>query len=130
MLPPPCSLAAQPFAERPAANRHVAARQNSDSLLGIANRTDGGGNHLYSGFRGSTQPFGGATCTGSPMGDDVPAAGARLIRQPAIGCVSDSGYFERQRGGGFAVAADPLNKGRAIGGQTITDANKCGNGQQ
>jgi len=103
-------------------------RQEFDSLLGIANQTDGGGNYLYSGFRGSTQPFGGSVDTGvTYSGDD----GQRLIQVSGSQqlAVSDSGrdIFMSANAAAepFAVAADPLNKGSgAIGAATITDANK------
>ena len=32
-------------------------RGNLDELLGLANRTDGNGQYLFSGFQGSTKPF-------------------------------------------------------------------------
>lgn len=46
----------------PSARKGIATelRAHFDRLLGLANATDGAGNHIFSGFMGSTMPFGGS----------------------------------------------------------------------
>jgi flagellar hook-associated protein 3 FlgL len=78
-------------------------RGNLDELLGLANRTDGNGQYLFSGFQGSTKPF---ADTGSGIqyfGDE----GLRMIQASASRqlAVNESGkeVFERipASGGGY-----------------------------
>jgi flagellar hook-associated protein 3 FlgL len=78
-------------------------RGNLDELLGLANRTDGDGQYLFSGFQGSTKPF---ADTGSGIqyfGDE----GLRMIQASASRqlAVNESGkeVFERipASGGGY-----------------------------
>jgi flagellar hook-associated protein 3 FlgL len=78
-------------------------RGNLDELLGLANRTDGSGQYLFSGFQGSTKPF---ADTGSGIqyfGDE----GLRMIQASASRqlAVNESGkeVFERipASGGGY-----------------------------
>jgi flagellar hook-associated protein 3 FlgL len=78
-------------------------RGNFDELLGLANRTDGNGQYLFSGFQGSTKPF---ADTGSGIqyfGDE----GLRMIQASASRqlAVNESGkeVFERipASGGGY-----------------------------
>lgn len=71
-------------------------RAHFDRLLGMANSTDGSGQHLFSGYMGATQPFSGTPDTGvSYAGDDgqrkLQVASGRQIE------VSDAGsdIFER-----------------------------------
>ncbi len=88
-----------------------------EELLGIANRTDGQGQYLFSGYRGSTKPF----SESSPgvvnyAGDE----GQRLLQispQRRI-AAADSGadVFQRIRAGNgtFVAAAAPANTGTAV----------------
>jgi flagellar hook-associated protein 3 FlgL len=78
-------------------------RGNLDELLGLANRTDGNGQYLFSGFQGSTKPF---ADTGSGIqyfGDE----GLRMVQASASRqlAVNESGkeVFERipASGGGY-----------------------------
>jgi flagellar hook-associated protein 3 FlgL len=86
-------------------------------LLGIANRTDGNGQHLFSGYRGGTQPFS-ETLPGEVIynGDE----GQRLIRIGASRqlAVSDSGSAVFQAiaegNGSFVATAAPGNTGGGI----------------
>ena len=92
-----------------------------DELLGVANRTDGNGSYLFSGYQGSTQPFSESSPgVVSYAGDD----GQRLVqigaqRRVAIG---DSGaeIFQRVREGNgtFVATASGANTGTAIVGTT------------
>lgn len=90
-----------------------------DTLLGIANRTDGNGTYLFSGFQGATQPFN-QTAPGvvNYAGDE----GIRLIqigpqRRIPIG---DNGaeIFQRIREGNgtFVATPDAANTGGAVAG--------------
>ena len=88
-----------------------------DQLLGIANRTDGKGLYLFSGYQGSTQPFTeSAPGVVTYSGDE----GQRLVqigpqRRMAIG---DSGadIFQRIRlgNGTFISTPDAANSGTAV----------------
>ena len=97
-----------------------------DELLGVANRTDGNGSYLFSGYQGSTQPFSESSPgVVSYAGDD----GKRLVqigaqRRVAIG---DSGadIFQRVREGNGTFVATPggANTGTAVvGTTTVRDA--------
>lgn len=78
-------------------------RGNLDELLGLANRTDGNGQYLFSGFQGSTKPFA-DTGTGIQYSGDE---GLRMIQASASRqlAVNESGkeVFERvaASGGGY-----------------------------
>ena len=96
-----------------------------DELLGIANRDDGNGSYLFSGYQGTTKPFSQiAPGVVSYDGDE----GQRLIqvgpqRRIAIG---DSGadIFQRVRAGNGTFVASPgsANTGTAvIGAGTVRD---------
>lgn len=78
-------------------------RGNFDELLGLANRTDGNGRYLFSGFQGTTEPFA-VTATGvQHLGDE----GLRMVQASASSqlAVNESGreVFERVpvSGGGY-----------------------------
>jgi flagellar hook-associated protein 3 FlgL len=89
-------------------------RARFDELMGIANSTDGGGQYLFSGFMGSTKPFGGnvdANIAGTTTdvvysGDD----GQRRLQVSATRFleVSDSGndVFNRIRDGNGYFTTD------------------------
>jgi flagellar hook-associated protein 3 FlgL len=94
-------------------------------LLGVANRTDGNGQYLFSGYRGATLPFG-ETAPGSVAyaGD----SGARSVQISAsrVLQVSDAGdaVFRAIRSGNGAFVAAPGagNTGSGvIGPGTVTD---------
>ncbi len=85
--------------------RAIAAelRGNFDELLGLANRTDGNGHYLFSGFQGSTKPFVDAGSGVQYFGDEgLRMTQASTSRQLAV---SESGkeVFERipASGGGY-----------------------------
>ena len=97
-----------------------------EELLGIANRTDGGGQQLFSGYRGSTRPFS-ETAPGTVAynGDE----GQRLIQIAASRsiAVNDSGSAVFQTvvegNGTFVAAAGVGNAGSGIvGSAAVTDA--------
>jgi flagellar hook-associated protein 3 FlgL len=100
-------------------------RGRLQELLGLANATDGNGQYLYSGFRGSTQPFSDSgTGAVSYAGDD----GQRLQQISASRqiAVSDSGsdIFQRIRtgNGSFATSFGPANSGSGVINQgTVSD---------
>ena len=50
-------------------------RSSFGQLLGIANATDGTGQHIFSGFMGATSPFGGSVDNIIPTGNDVTYSG-------------------------------------------------------
>src|SRR3954451_5145124 len=70
-------------------------RGNLDELLGLANRTDGNGQYLFSGFQGSTKPFADTGSGVQYFGDE----GLRMIQASASRqlAVNESGreVFER-----------------------------------
>ena len=78
-------------------------RGNLDELLGLANRTDGNGQYLFSGFQGSTKPFADTGAGIQYSGDE----GLRMIQASASRqlAVNESGkeVFERvpASGGGY-----------------------------
>lgn len=94
-------------------------------LLGIANRTDGSGQYLFSGYRGGTQPFTEAVPgTVSYNGDE----GQRLVQIGASRrlAISDAGsaVFQtvREGNGTFVAAAGAGNTGGGIiSAGTVTD---------
>jgi flagellar hook-associated protein 3 FlgL len=92
-------------------------RQRFDELLGLANATDGNGQHLFSGYMGNAVPFSGSVAAGvAYAGDD----GQRLLQVSASRqvAVSDSGndVFMRIRNGNgaFATSAAAGNAGSGI----------------
>jgi len=99
-------------------------RTRFDELLGIANAADGQGQYLFSGYMGSTKPFGGtvdvlnaaATNEISYQGDD----GQRTLQVSATRMmeVSDSGMdvFMRMRNGNgyFATSYATANTGTGV----------------
>ncbi len=94
-------------------------------LLGIANRTDGNGQYLFSGYKGSTQPFSelssGVVTYSGDEGQRLMQIGASR-RMP----VSDSGstIFQAVREGNktFATVAATGNTGTGvISGSTVTN---------
>ena len=88
-----------------------------DQLMGVANRTDGKGLYLFSGFQGSTQPFTeSAPGVVNYAGDD----GQRFVqigpeRRIAVGD-SGSEIFQRirQGNGTFVTTPNPANTGTAV----------------
>jgi len=78
-------------------------RGNLDELLGLANRTDGNGQYLFSGFQGSTKPFADTGSGVQYFGDE----GLRMVQASASRqlAVNESGkeVFERipASGGGY-----------------------------
>jgi flagellar hook-associated protein 3 FlgL len=109
--------------------RSIAAelRQRFDELLGLANATDGSGQHLFSGYMGDTTPFSGSVAAGVAYAGDE---GQRLLQVSAsrqIG-VSDSGndIFMRIRNGNgngsFTTSVTATNSGSGvIDAGTVTD---------
>ena len=101
-----------------------------DELLGIANRTDGKGQYLFSGFQGTTQPFSeSAPGTVAYAGDE----GDRLVqvgteRRIAVG---DNGaeVFQRVRAGnGTFVVDSGGNTGTGVAGAgTVRDGQAWAN---
>ncbi len=92
-------------------------RQRFDELLGLANATDGSGQHLFSGYMGDTTPFSGSVATGVVYAGDE---GRRLLQVSASRqvAVSDSGsdIFMRIRNGNgiFATSVTAANVGSGI----------------
>lgn len=92
-------------------------RKRFDELLGLANATDGNGQHLFSGYMGNTVPFSGSVAAGvAYAGDD----GQRLLQVSASRqvAVSDSGndVFMRIRNGNgmFAASVGAGNAGSGV----------------
>lgn len=108
-------------------------RSRFDEMLGIANATDGSGQYLFSGFMGSTQPFGG-TVEDILGGNEIQYFGDDGQRRLQISPnrfleVSDSGndVFKRIRNGnGYFVTnyADANTGSGIIDGGLITDPAK------
>ncbi|UCV19752.1 flagellar hook-associated protein FlgL [Ferribacterium limneticum] len=101
-------------------------RESFDALLGLANSSDGMGQHVFSGFRGDTEPF---AISGSPgsrtttyHGDD----GRRQLQVESgrIMDVSESGsaLFMRipQGNGQFMASAGGANTGTGVLGASST----------
>lgn len=100
-------------------------RQRFDELLGLANATDGSGQHLFSGYMGDTMPFSGSVATGVAYAGDE---GRRLLQVSASRqiAVSDSGsdVFMRIRNGNgsFTTSVAAGNGGSGIiDAGTVTD---------
>jgi flagellar hook-associated protein 3 FlgL len=91
-------------------------RGRLDTLVGLANATDGTGQFLFSGFQGSTEPFTQSGLNVQYNGDQ----GQRLSQVSATRqlAVSDSGsnIFERIKDGNgvFTTAASPTNNGTGV----------------
>jgi len=91
-------------------------RGHYDQLLGLANSTDGNGQYIFSGFKGSTQPFSQGVAGVVYNGDQ----GQRVIQISASrqSPVSSSGaeVFQQIRNGNgtFVTAAAAANTGAAI----------------
>lgn len=108
-------------------------RARFDELIGIANSTDGNGQYLFSGFMGSTKPFGG-TVEDILAGNEIVYQGDDGQRKLQVSPtrfleVSDSGndVFKRIRNGNgyFSTSYDNANTGTGvIDGGTITDPAK------
>ncbi len=111
-------------------------RQRFDELLGLANATDGSGQHLFSGYMGDTQPFSGSVAAGVAYAGDE---GQRRLQVSASRqvAVSDSGndIFMRIRNGNgsFVTSVSVSNAGTGvIDAGTVTDPakwNAAGNGK-
>lgn len=100
-------------------------RQRFDELLGLANATDGSGQHLFSGYMGDTQPFSGSVAGGVAYAGDE---GQRRLQVSASRqvAVSDSGneIFMRIRNGNgsFVTSASATNAGSGVvDAGTVTD---------
>ncbi len=102
-----------------------------DELLGVANRTDGSGSYLFSGYQGTTRPFSESTPgVVSYAGDE----GRRLVQigpQRRV-VVGDNGaeIFQRVREGNgtFVTTPAPANTGTAVVGTgTVRDAQAWAN---
>lgn len=104
--------------------RTIAAeiRERYDELLGLANASDAMGNYVFSGFRGTTQPF---SVSGSPGNRTLSYNGDDGRRQLQVGSdrimdVSESGsdVFMRipQGNGVFTFTADAANTGTGVVG--------------
>jgi flagellar hook-associated protein 3 FlgL len=99
----------------------TAMRGLYDELLGIANRTDGKGQYLFSGFQGTTQPFSetapGVVAYAGDEGDRLVQVGAQ--RRVAVG---DNGadVFQRVRAGNGTFTVEPAaNTGSAVASSGI-----------
>jgi flagellar hook-associated protein 3 FlgL len=118
--------------------RSIAAelRQRFDELLGLANATDGSGQHLFSGYMGDTTPFSGTVATGVVYAGDEGQRQQQVSASRQI-AVSDSGndIFMRIRNGNgsFATSATASNVGSGvIDAGTVTDPalwDAAGNGK-
>lgn len=99
-------------------------RQRFDELIGLANATDGDGQHLFSGYMGDTRPFAGSVSGGVAYSGDE---GQRKLQVSASRqvAVSDSGsdVFMRIRNGNgtFATSAAAANTGSGVidGGSAV-----------
>lgn len=103
-------------------------RQRFDELIGLANATDGSGQHLFSGYMGDTKPFSGSVAGGVTYAGDE---GQRRLQVSASRqvAVSDSGndIFMRIRNGNgsFVTSASATNAGSGIvDAGTVTDPAK------
>ncbi len=92
-------------------------RSSFGQLLGIANATDGTGQHIFSGFMGATSPFGGSVDNIMLTGNDVTYSGdsgQRTLQVSASRSIatSDAGndVFARiSNGNGYFVTNSPAN---------------------
>ena len=103
-------------------------RQRFDELLGLANATDGSGQHLFSGYMGDTTPFSGTVATGVVYAGDEGQRRLQVSASRQI-AVSDSGndIFMRIRNGNgsFVTAVAASNGGSGIiDAGTVTDPAK------
>ncbi len=113
-----------------AANKHDIAtqlQQDLQSLISIANSTDGNGNYLFGGYANTTAPF-------TQSGGSVSYNGTIQVTQVQIssnqsvstGDNGNAAFMNIPNGNGtFQTAAAGTNTGSAsIGGGTITDASQ------
>jgi flagellar hook-associated protein 3 FlgL len=103
-------------------------RQRFDELLGLANATDGSGQHLFSGYMGDTTPFSGTVATGVVYAGDEGQRRLQVSASRQI-AVSDSGndIFMRIRNGNgsFVTSVAASNGGSGvIDAGTVTDPAK------
>lgn len=103
-------------------------RQRFDELLGLANATDGSGQHLFSGYMGDTRPFAGSVATGVAYAGDEGQRGLQVSTSRQV-AVSDSGndIFMRIRNGNgsFVTSVTASNSGSGvIDAGTVTDPAK------
>ncbi len=103
-------------------------RQRFDELLGLANATDGSGQHLFSGYMGDTTPFSGTVATGVVYAGDEGQRRLQVSASRQI-AVSDSGndIFMRIRNGNgsFVTSVSASNGGSGvIDAGTVTDPAK------
>lgn len=98
-----------------------------DDMTGLANRSDGAGSYLFSGYKSGTQPFsqtaGGAVYNGDQGARQLQVGSARQM------AISDSGsaVFENNAtgNGSFKTRAAVANTGAGvISGGVVTDASK------
>lgn len=100
-------------------------RSRFDELTGIANATDGGGQYVFSGFMGSTKPFGGSVesiLSGNEISYQGDDGQRRLQVSPTRFLeISDSGneVFKRVRNGNGSFVT---NYAAANAGTAIVDA--------
>ncbi|WP_368639265.1 flagellar hook-associated protein FlgL [Castellaniella ginsengisoli] len=97
-----------------------------DSLMGIANVTDGNGQYLFSGSEGSTPAYGAAgNYQGDALQRDIQADQTRRIAGSDVG----SDVFERAQPGtrAYASYAAAANTGTAVLGQPGVRDNAAGN---
>ena len=110
-----------------AANRHDIAtqlQQDLQSLVSIANSTDGNGNYLFGGYANTATPFtqsgGTVSYNGSTQVTQVQISSSQSISSGDSGVVS---FMSIPTGNGtFATSAASTNTGSAsIGGGSVTD---------
>jgi len=111
-------------------------KQRYNELMGLANSTDAMGQHLFSGFRGDTQPF---AATGTPGSRTVSYSGDDGKRQLQVASgrlmdVSESGsdLFMRipQGNGSFMFSAGTTNTGTGSIGASSTISGYDGSAYQ
>jgi flagellar hook-associated protein 3 FlgL len=94
-------------------------------LLGLANSTDGTGNYLFSGSKGSTQPFvstaAGITYQGDSVQRNIQVSPTRQVASTDVG--SDIFMRVRNGNGTFTTAAATTNASINAAGTTVTVAN-------
>jgi len=104
-------------------------RGRYQELLGIANSTDGNGQHLFAGYKGSTQPFSESSPgTVAYNGDQ----GQRLMqispsRQIAVSDAGSDVFMQIKNGNGTFVTAAPVDPVTKISTNTGTGLINTGN---
>jgi flagellar hook-associated protein 3 FlgL len=92
-------------------------RQRFEELLGLANATDGNGQHLFSGYMGDAVPFSGSVAAGVAYAGDDGQQQMQVSASRQI-AISDSGndVFMRIRNGNgvFATSVSASNTGSGI----------------